>query len=153
MNVVRGHARPRSRCLALAAGLVALLSWPAAAQQAVPLETGYQLPPQAIIDILDAPPPPTAIFSPARTVMALLERTSMPRIADLAEPMLRLAGTRVNPRTNGPHGAQTTFGITLKSLADGKETKVALPAGARVSAAAFSPDRLRLGRFVMFRAR
>ena len=35
------------------------------AQQPGALETGYQLPPKAIIDILDAPPPPTAVISPA----------------------------------------------------------------------------------------
>jgi hypothetical protein len=29
--------------------------------------------------------------------------TSLSAIADLAQPMLRLAGTRVNPGTNGPH--------------------------------------------------
>ena len=34
------------------------------------------------------------------------------RIADLAEPMLRLAGTRVNPRINGPHAPAMIQGIT-----------------------------------------
>ena len=32
--------------------------------------------------------------------MAVLERTSMPSIAELAQPMLRLAGVRINPKTN-----------------------------------------------------
>jgi dipeptidyl aminopeptidase/acylaminoacyl peptidase len=108
--------------------------------QSPTLETGYQLPPKVVVDILDAPPPPTAIVSPGGQTLALLERTSMPTIAALAEPMLRLAGVRVNPKTNGPHGGQTTYGITLKSLADGKDIKVVLPAGARITNAAFSPD-------------
>ena len=54
--------------------------------------------------------------------------------------MLRLAGTRVNPKMNGPYGGQTTYGITLKTVPDGKDTKVVLPAGARISATSFSPD-------------
>ncbi|MCX6550041.1 MAG: prolyl oligopeptidase family serine peptidase [Acidobacteria bacterium] len=110
------------------------------AQQPPQLETGYQLPPKVIVDILDAPPPPTAIVSPARDVVALLDRVSMPRIADLAEPMLRLGGSRINPRTNGPHNPRTVIGITLKKIADGTETKTVLPAGTRLGPPSFSPD-------------
>ncbi len=110
------------------------------AQQPGALETGYQLPPKAIVDILDAPPPPMAVISPAQNVMALLDRASMPKIADLAEPMLRLAGSRVNPKTNGPHSPASILGITFKRIADGIETKVALPPNVRIGAPAFSPD-------------
>jgi hypothetical protein len=97
--------------------LAALLASAAlTAQQPGTLETGYQMPPKAIVDILDAPPPPMAVISPAQNVMALLDRASMPRIADLAEPMLRLAGTRVNPKTNGPHSPASILGITFKRI-------------------------------------
>jgi len=72
--------------------------------------------------------------------MALLERTSMPKIAELAEPMLRLAGSRVNPKTNGPHNPPSVLGITLKKIADGSETKVVLPPNVRLSLPSFSPD-------------
>ena len=126
----------------LPALLLAVLLGPALllAQQPGPLETGYQLPPKAIVDILDAPPPPMAVVSPARNVMALLDRASMPKIADLAEPMLRLAGARINPKTNGPHSPAPILGITFKRMADGAETKVALPPNVRISAPGFSPD-------------
>jgi hypothetical protein len=115
-------------------------------QETGALESGYQLPPKVIVDILDAPPPPMAVISPAQDVMALLDRASMPKIAELAEPMLRLAGVRVNPRTNGPHSPAAILGITFKRIADGAETKVALPPNARVSAPGFSPD----GRWLSF---
>jgi hypothetical protein len=126
----------------LPALLLAVLLVPALllAQQPAALETGYQLPPKAIVDILDAPPPPMAVVSPAQTVMALLDRASMPRIADLAEPMLRLAGARINPKTNGPHSPASILGITFKRVADGAETKVVLPPNVRISAPGFSPD-------------
>src|SRR5687768_5959498 len=78
--------------------------------------SGYLLPPKVIVDILDAPPPPTTEVSPTRDVIAQLERSSMPGIAELAQPVLRIAGRRINPRTNGPHRAQVARSITLKSI-------------------------------------
>ncbi len=62
----------------------------------------YKLPPRVIVDILDTPPLPVASVSPDRQWMLLLEQRSMPTIAELAQPMLRLAGNRINPRTTGP---------------------------------------------------
>jgi len=100
----------------------------------------YQLPPKDIVDILDAPPLPTAAVSPSGQVIALLERTSMPTIAELAQPMLRLAGMRINSRTNGPHRAQLLKSISLRSVADAAEIKVTLPPNARLSWIGFSPD-------------
>ena len=108
--------------------------------QTQPATSGYLLPPKAIVDILDAPPPPTVELSPSRDVVALLERASMPTIAELSQPMHRLAGVRINPRTNGPHRAQLSRAITLKSIADGAEKKVTLPPNPMLSWIGFSPD-------------
>ena len=108
------------------------------AQQGGP--SNYLLPPKAIVDILDAPPSPGVAVSPTREVLALLPRRSMPSIAELAQPMLGLAGTRVNPLTNGPHRAPLGTGITLRSVANGSERKVAVPADARIGFLGFSPD-------------
>jgi dipeptidyl aminopeptidase/acylaminoacyl peptidase len=105
-----------------------------------PASPGYLLPPKAIVDILDAPPPPTVEVSPSRDVVAVLERSSMPTIAELAQPMHRIAGIRINPRTNGPHRAQLARAITLKVIADGAERKVSLPANPKLSWIGFSPD-------------
>ena len=119
--------------LAIVVGVSSLV-----AQQTGP--STYQTPPKAIVDILDAPPPPGVVVSPTREVMALLPRRSMPSIAELAQPMLGLAGTRVNPLTNGPHRAPLGTGITLRSVANGSERKVAVPADARIGFLGFSPD-------------
>src|SRR5688500_16199315 len=115
-------------------------AWLSAQAQPQSAASGYQLPPKVIVDILDAPPPPTTELSPTRDVLALLERASMPTIAEVSQPMLRLAGRRINPRTNGPHRAQNARAITLKWIADGTEKKVALPANAAVSFLGFSVD-------------
>jgi dipeptidyl aminopeptidase/acylaminoacyl peptidase len=109
-----------------------------------PASSGYILPPKAIVDILDAAPPPTVELSPARDVVALLDRASMPTIAQLSQPMHRLAGVRINPRTNGPHRAQLSRAITLKSIADGPEKdtvkKVTVPPNPMLAWIGFSPD-------------
>jgi dipeptidyl aminopeptidase/acylaminoacyl peptidase len=109
----------------------------------------YLTPPKAIVDILDASPLPTAALSPSRDVVALVERRSLPPIAELAQPMLRLAGFRVNPRTNGPHRTADISGITLKSIATGAEHPVTVPAGSTLLTIGFSPDgkRYAFGRY------
>ncbi|WP_347342287.1 hypothetical protein [Brevundimonas albigilva] len=60
----------------------------------------YQQPPQPIADILDARPTPASMLSPDRATLALMDRSNLPSIKALSEPMLRLAGYRINPRNN-----------------------------------------------------
>ncbi len=129
-----------ARPAAFAAFVVCSLVWVSAQTPAPSTPATYLLPPKVIVDILDAPPPPTVELSPSRDVVAIIERGSMPTIADLAQPMLRLAGRRINPRTNGPHRAQHSRSIALKTIADGVEKKVTLPPNPMLSWAGFSPD-------------
>jgi len=91
------------------------------AQAPATAPAGYLTPPKAIVDILDAAPLPNVVVSPTHEVMALLPRRSMPPIAEVSQPMLRLAGIRINPRTNGPHRVTTSTGITLRSTTGGTE--------------------------------
>src|SRR5205823_9941516 len=104
----------------------------------------YQLPPKEIIDAFEAPPLPQAILSPSRQVMALLYRRANPTIAELSRPMLRLAGARIDPRTNGPHLTARIYAITLKKISDGSEVKVTAPPQANLSNVHFSPDGMHL---------
>lgn len=100
----------------------------------------YKKPPKEIQDILDAPAIPATSVSPVRDKLALLEPLRYPPISELAEPMLRLAGSRINPRTNGQHRQPYSVRVTLKNIADGKETPVVLPAGAKIISPSWSPD-------------
>ena len=100
----------------------------------------YLMPPKAIIDAFDAPPMPQAILGPSKQVIALTYRKAYPTIAELSQPMLRLAGARVNPKTNGPHRTALIYAITLKKIADGSEVKVIAPPQANLSNVRFSPD-------------
>ncbi|MEW6321837.1 MAG: prolyl oligopeptidase family serine peptidase [Acidobacteriota bacterium] len=122
--------------VALAAGSALL-----AAQGQPQAPSGYLLPPQVVVDILDAPPPPVIEVSPTRDRVAVLERASMPPLSELAQPMHRLAGERINPRTNGPHRAVTYRAITLTAIADGTATPVTVPAqNPRLTWIGFSAD-------------
>jgi dipeptidyl aminopeptidase/acylaminoacyl peptidase len=120
--------------VAMAGGVPALV---AQSDTQAPL---YRTPPQAIVDILDAEPLPTVTVSPARDVIALVPRRSMPSIAQLARPMLRLAGVRVNPATSGPHRPPAGTGIIFRTIATGAERRIPVPTGAHVDLLGFSPD-------------
>jgi dipeptidyl aminopeptidase/acylaminoacyl peptidase len=125
--------------------LLAVLVAPALLAQSPGYEPPkYQLPPKAIVDAFDVAPLPQTTLSPSKQVIALTVSRPHPTIAELAQPMLRLAGSRINPKTNGPRLAGRIYAITLKKIADGSEIKVTTPPQANVSNVKFSPDGTRL---------
>ncbi len=135
MNVPFGQRAFLSRAAAcLAVGLSLLAALPARGQQ------GYQKPPRSVLDVLDAPATPTVSVSPTRDHLLLVQGVRYPSIADVAEPMLRLAGLRINPQTNGPHRPPRVVGLTLLAIADGKPRPVAVPKDAHLGQPSWSPD-------------
>jgi dipeptidyl aminopeptidase/acylaminoacyl peptidase len=109
-------------------------------------QPAYLQPPQEIIDILDAAPAPGISVSPDHHWLLKSERLSMPTIEQLAQPVLGLAGARINPRNNGSANPAMTVGLSLINVSDGSEREIQLPDGARLSYTSFSPD----GRYVAF---
>ena len=69
-------------------------------------QTGYKKPPKEVLDVLNAPVTPTASISPTRANILLSTGLRYPPLADLSQPMLRLAGRRINPASNSPHRFQ-----------------------------------------------
>ena len=118
--------------------MLAVLAGPALAQDGL----AYQQPPSPIAEILDAKPTPTPSLSPDHTTLALFDRANLPPIAELAEPMLRLAGYRMNPRNNGPANSRVSWltGLSLQPVAGGAARTVSLPANARFMSPNWSPD-------------
>src|SRR5262245_49491874 len=100
----------------------------------------FALPPKEIVDAFDAPGLPTPTVSPSRPVTAHEYKRNNPTIAELAQPFYRLAGARINPKTNGPRRTADIHAITLKRIADGAETKVTVPPQPNLSNIHFSPD-------------
>jgi len=100
----------------------------------------YKLPPKEVMDIVTAPPSPRVFISPSDEVMILGEYESMPSIAYMAQPLLRLAGTRILPQYNSRQTTTFYTRLTIMSIKDGKEIPVALPDGARVGSLSWSYD-------------
>src|SRR5262249_28800406 len=106
----------------------------------VQAQTPYQKPPKVVLDVLDAPESALVSVSPSRDKMILETPVRYPSIAELAEPMLRLAGSRINPKTNGPHNSRRIIKLALKNIADGKETPLAPPPNANMGMPEWSND-------------
>ncbi len=103
-------------------------------------QDAYRKPPKAVLDVLHAPATPIVSISPTRDALLLVRVRRYPAIAELARPMLRLAGMRIDPATNGPHLPPRVVGLTLKRIDDGTETDVAVPPGAHLGMPSWSPD-------------
>jgi len=111
-----------------------LAAFPAAQAQ-------YQMPPAQLQAIVDAPRAPSLSISPKRNLASMVDSPALPSIAEVAQPELKLAGLRINPRTYSP--SRFSFGTNLKLLEvdTGKQTQVTgLPKSLRLAASAWSPD-------------
>src|SRR4051794_15191772 len=100
----------------------------------------YRQPSKAILDTLNSPPTPTLTVNPARTYAMQGRAVRYPPIAELAQPMLRIAGMRINPKTNGLHNTVFNSSLTLRKIPEGTEIKVELPPNPKLSLGRWSPD-------------
>lgn len=100
----------------------------------------YHKPPQAILNLINAPAPFTANVSPTRDRMLLYAPVHFPDISDLAQPMYRIAGLRIDPGNNGPHVPQRFINWHLVNLASGASQPLAIPATVYAGAPIWSPD-------------
>lgn len=104
-------------------------------------QRGYRMPTKAIADLVDAPLTPAVRVGPNRQWMLLMERPNFPPISELAQPELRLAGLRINPRTNGRSRLTYYNKLTLKRISDGVEKSITnLPETPRIQHVSWSPD-------------
>ena len=121
-------------CVAVSTFVLLLLA------NAVLAQEGYKKPPKEVLDILNAPVTPGVSLSPTRDNVMLSTGLRYPPLADLAQPMLRLAGRRINPASNSPHRLQYSVGLTLMRVADGSELKIDVPPGAKINGLEWSGD-------------
>ncbi len=112
----------------------------------VSAQSSYQKPPQNVLDVLNAPAAPTSSISPSKDKILLAEPLRYPPISELAQPMLRIAGERINPNTNGQHRQPYFVKMWLKNISDSKETPISLPTNAQIISPKWSAD----GKYVAF---
>jgi hypothetical protein len=130
ITAVRGISWQLSIFIAL--GLSLLFS----INQATAEELTYKLPPKPIADLVDVSPTPDSQLSPDRKTLLLLERPSLPGIVEVSQPELKLAGLRVNPKTNGPSRLWSYVKLYLQDLTDSKSAPKqvkGIPDGARMT--------------------
>ncbi|MCU0393166.1 MAG: prolyl oligopeptidase family serine peptidase [Thermoflexibacter sp.] len=101
----------------------------------------YQKPPKTMEDLINAPASPRVSINDKGTVMLISQFSQYPDIAELAEPELRIAGLRLNPRTNGQSRMTYITGFKLKDVQTGAEREISgLPAKLLASNTSWSPD-------------
>jgi dipeptidyl aminopeptidase/acylaminoacyl peptidase len=121
--------------------VLAVSATAAAAATAPPADGAYRLPPQTLVDIIDAPPTPGVLPDPHGKWLMILDRPSLPPIAELAERELRLGGLRIRPQNHAPSRAGYLTGLRVLRLADLSEHRISgLPDGARITNFQLSPD-------------
>jgi dipeptidyl aminopeptidase/acylaminoacyl peptidase len=81
---------------------------------------GYRLPPPEVVDIVTAQPAPWVEFSPDQQWMVWTHSDALPSIADVSRRMLRLAGMRIDPVTNGRFRTSYDRGFEIRSVKTGE---------------------------------
>lgn len=105
------------------------------------IDIQYQLPPKEILELADAPMPPSIMISRDGQNIILLHRNRFIGIEELAETEIRLAGLRINPVTNTASRTSYANGVSILRVGEKDPRPVSgLPANARLSGFSWSPD-------------
>ena len=106
---------------------------------------GYQSPPSSIADLVNAPQTPDVSLNGNGEWMILMEKPGYPSIDQLAQEELRIAGLRINPRTNGSSRSRSYNGLSLKNIKTGKAFPVkGLAENLLIENTSWSPDGTKL---------
>ncbi len=101
----------------------------------------YMLPPAEILELADITPRPAVRIDSRNTLMVMLDRLAFKTLEEMAEEEVKLAGIRINPRTNGQSRTAYNYGIRVMNIATGSYlTITGLPDKLRISEFSFSPD-------------
>ena len=113
----------------------------------------WQSPDEDILKILHAPQLPRTSTSPTRTHMILTDPIIYPNLSELAGPMLKLAGTRVNPKNNYYHGRHGGTSPRVLTIKNGKMMALNIPKEAEVLSTYWTVDGQRFALSVGFEDR
>ncbi|MBX9299149.1 prolyl oligopeptidase family serine peptidase [Chromobacterium vaccinii] len=121
-----------------------LLAGPLLAGLLVPLTAlaeGYQTPPPELAALVDTPRTPLQSLNPRNDTVLQTHRPGLPGIADVAQPELKLAGLRLNPKMRAASRFDFGNALSLLDVKSGKSRAVTgLPAKPRIADNAWSPD-------------
>ena len=103
-------------------------------------QSSYQKPPKNVVDVLLAPAPPMGFVNPQAEEILLAEPVRYPSISELARPMLRIAGVRIDPANFGEHNPSRLIHLSIVSVSDGRARPIVFPSGEGFSRPEWSPD-------------
>ncbi|MEN8249158.1 MAG: prolyl oligopeptidase family serine peptidase [Bacteroidota bacterium] len=113
----------------------------------------WKSPEEDILKVLHAPQLPSTSTSPTRTHMLLTDPIIYPTLSELAGPMLKLAGIRVNPKNNYYHGRHGGTSPRLLTIKNGKTVNLNIPKKAEVMSTYWTVDGQRFALSVGFEDR
>ena len=105
----------------------------------------FQKPSEEILNLVDAPLAPSVLITDDGKHMVMLYRDAYKTIEELSEDELRLAGLRINPKTN--IGSRTNYynNIKIKPTSAQQEIQVnGLPENPRLANFSWSPDQSKI---------
>ncbi|MCA6073741.1 prolyl oligopeptidase family serine peptidase [Fulvivirga sedimenti] len=101
----------------------------------------YQKPPKEILDLVDVPLAPSVLLDEKKEYMVFLYRDAYTTIADLSREELRLAGLRIDPKTNIGSRVRYVNNVSVQKIKDGEAIPVkGLPENPRLTNFSWSPD-------------
>ena len=116
-------------------------------------DSDWKSPEEDILKIVHAPQLPITSISPSKKHMLLSDPIIYPSLSELAGPMLKLAGTRVNPKNNYYHGRHGGKNPRILTINDGDLKKLNLPEDSEVLGTIWAADGERFALMVGFEDR
>jgi len=105
----------------------------------------YHEPPTSILELVNVERAPLVSLDSKKEQMLFYYRDAFKSLSDLSQPELRLAGLRINPKTNISSTTNFYTNIKYKKIDDKELQQVAsLPANARITHTSFSTDETKL---------
>ena len=101
----------------------------------------YQTPPAEMVELMEAPATPVFLLSPNGKHALLSYPQTLPDLAELAKPELKLAGFRVNPENFGRYAPRIFDKLELLNIASKMVTSVSgIPDSGQITSFSWSPD-------------
>ena len=101
----------------------------------------YQEPPQEITELVKVDRAPSVVMDSKKEVLVFLYSNMYKTIGELSEPEMKLAGVRINPKTNSASGVKYNTKISIQLSRSSEPVFVkGLPAEPRLTNISWSPD-------------
>lgn len=101
----------------------------------------YQTPPASILELVDAPTTPQVVLIRDGKAALQYDRPDFPTIVDVSQPVLGLAGLRLNPANNASAVSNAFTGITLLDINTGAKNQITgLPSEPRIGNTQLNKD-------------